>query len=188
MTNMSKPLQPPLSPLPSPQCFVTGRNPKGCAIVRKEHSLEWTHVDDNQTALSVVYTTSSFPVKLAGDRDIHGHDALMEKGFGLSNPNGSVIRYVEFCPGYACPMHRTLSFNMGIVIEGEVKMQLDSGETRVLKRGDVALQRATQHQWINPSCSEWARMLFVLQDCASFEVDGKEFKIELGTKAHRYHL
>ena len=186
--NMSKPLQPPLSILPNPHCYMTGHSTEGYAIIRKEYPLGWKHVDDDQTALSVVYTTSCFPVSLADDQDIRDHDALTNKGLGLTNPDGSVMRYVEFSPGYACPMHRTLSFDMGIVIDGEIEMQLDSGETRVLRRGDIALQRATQHKWVNASNSEWARMLFVLQDCASFEVDGKEVKTELGTNSHKYHL
>lgn len=185
---MSKHLQPPLSTMANPHCYITGHNTKGCSIIRKEYPLDWTHVDDDQTALSVVYTTSCFPVELADDQDVRDHDALMSQGIGLTNPDGSVIRYVEFSPGYACPMHRTLSFDMGIVVEGEVEMQLDSGETRVLRRGDIALQRATQHKWVNVSTSKWARMLFVLQDCASFKVDGKEVKTELGTKAHESHL
>lgn len=37
--------------------------------------------------------------------------------------------------------------------------QLDSGETRLLKEGDVLVQRGTMHAWKNPSTTESARML-----------------------------
>ncbi|RBR22531.1 hypothetical protein FVER53590_25055 [Fusarium verticillioides] len=38
-------------------------------------------------------------------------------------------------------MHRTLSIDYGVVIEGEMELVLDSGENRAMKRGDVAVQR-----------------------------------------------
>lgn len=50
-------------------------------------------------------------------------------------------------PGLLSPMHRTVSLDYGVVLEGEVELVLDSGETRVLKRGDVAIQRGTCHAW-----------------------------------------
>jgi hypothetical protein len=60
-------------------------------------------------AFSVVYSTSSFPPDLNGEADIAGHEKLMEKGVGLVNPGGTIIRCVDFKPGYACMMHRTQS-------------------------------------------------------------------------------
>lgn len=53
-------------------------------------------------------------------------------------------------------------------------MILDEGVTRVLRRGEVAVQRGTNHGWRNTSGSEWARMFFVLQDCERVVVGGKE--------------
>jgi quercetin dioxygenase-like cupin family protein len=70
-------------------------------------------------------------------------------------------------------MHRTVSLDYGVVIEGEVELVLDSGETRVLRRGDVAVQRGTMHAWRNTSRTEWARMMYVLQECKPVEVEGK---------------
>ncbi|TQS35146.1 hypothetical protein Golomagni_04442 [Golovinomyces magnicellulatus] len=74
----------------------------------------------------------------------------------------TVLRYVDFRPGSPPFMHRTQSLDYGIVIEGEIELILDSGETRTLKRGDVCVQRATMHAWRNNSETEWARMVFVL--------------------------
>jgi uncharacterized cupin superfamily protein len=78
-------------------------------------------------------------------------------------------------------MHRTQSLDYGIVLEGEVDMVLDSGERVAMKRGDVAVQRATQHQWVNKSDKDWARMMFVLQDCRPLVVGGREMAEDLGT-------
>jgi hypothetical protein len=55
-------------------------------------------------------------------------------------------------------------FGIGIVLEGKLDMVLDSGEAYKIRRGDVAVQRAIQHQGVNRSETEWTRMMFVLQD------------------------
>ena len=59
-------------------------------------------------------------------------------------------------------MHRTESVDYGIVIEGEITLILDRGET-LLKPGDVVVQRGTNHAWANRSGKN-ARMVFVLLD------------------------
>ena len=59
-------------------------------------------------------------------------------------------------------MHRTESVDYGIVIEGEITLILDRGES-LLKPGDVVVQRGTNHAWANRS-GKVARMVFVLLD------------------------
>ncbi|KAK6857101.1 hypothetical protein PG995_007288 [Apiospora arundinis] len=170
-----------LSDLAQQRRFVTAHNEEGKAVVHSQQDLEWRAYDAEQLAFSVVYTTSASPPDLNGDKDILIHQGVMESGqLGLVNPNGSVLRYVDFKPGYRCGMHRTQSLDYGIVMEGNIQMVLDSGETHDLKRGDIAIQRATQHQWVNKSQTEWARMLFVLQECAPLYVGGQEFGEDLG--------
>jgi hypothetical protein len=71
----------------------------------------------------------------------------------------------------------------GVVLEGEVELILDSGETRVMKRGDVSVQRGTNHAWKNVTpdkidkegkkIGQWARMLYVLLPAEEIEVEGK---------------
>lgn len=59
-------------------------------------------------------------------------------------------------------MHRTQSIDYGVVIEGEMTLVLDKGET-LLKPGSVVIQRGTNHAWANRS-GKMCRMLFVLID------------------------
>lgn len=70
-------------------------------------------------------------------------------------------------------MHRTVSLDYGVVLEGELELVLDSGESRILKKSDMAVQRGTTHLWRNRSKTEWGRMLFVVQEAKPIEVDGK---------------
>ena len=78
-------------------------------------------------------------------------------------------------------MHRTVSLDYGIVLEGEVELVLDSGEVRAMKAGDVAIQRGTNHAWRNMSDSKWARMIYILQPSTPLEVAGKLLGEELET-------
>ena len=77
-------------------------------------------------------------------------------------------------------MHRTQSLDYGIVLEGSIELVMDSGERKLMQRGDVAVQRATMHAWKNVSETEWGRMIFVLQDCQKLEIGGKALKEDLG--------
>ncbi|KAK3315997.1 hypothetical protein B0H66DRAFT_478899 [Apodospora peruviana] len=171
----------PISTLPQLHRYITGHNAEGKAIVHSHNDFEWQAYDDDQLAFSVPYTTSQFPPDLNDDADVTNHLAVVGGGkLGLVHPRGTVFRCVDFAPGYACGMHRTQSLDYGIVLEGQVDMVLDSGEVHPLKRGDVAIQRATQHQWVNKSKTEWARMMFVLQDCKPLVVNDQEMKEDLG--------
>ena len=61
-------------------------------------------------------------------------------------------------------MHRTETIDYGIVLDGEITLVLDGGETR-LKAGDVVVQRGTSHAWANRSGRN-CRMAFILIDGA----------------------
>ncbi|KAI7126216.1 hypothetical protein KC352_g32041, partial [Hortaea werneckii] len=127
--------------------------------------------------------TTQFPADLNSNADIQSHDAKMAAAggkLGLVSGGGTVLRYVDFAPGYECMMHRTQSVDYGIVLEGTIVSVLDSGEEQEMKRGDVMVQRATMHAWKNPSRTEWARMIFCLQDCKPVYVGGQRFGEDLG--------
>jgi quercetin dioxygenase-like cupin family protein len=59
------------------------------------------------------------------------------------------------------------------VVQGEVEMILDSGETRRLLPGDIAVQRAVNHAWRNVSRTEWARITAFVIPVVPVEVAGE---------------
>ncbi|MBK8286535.1 MAG: cupin domain-containing protein [Ahniella sp.] len=67
-------------------------------------------------------------------------------------------------------MHRTETIDYGIVLEGEITLILDIGET-VVRQGDIVVQRGTNHGWANRSAKN-CRIAFILID-GKFE-DGLE--------------
>jgi quercetin dioxygenase-like cupin family protein len=61
-------------------------------------------------------------------------------------------------------MHRTQTIDYGIVLEGELVLIVDKGETLV-KAGDIVIQRGTNHAWANRSGKN-CRIAFILIDGA----------------------
>ena len=59
-------------------------------------------------------------------------------------------------------MHRTRSLDYVIVLSGEIEMMMDD-QTLTLKAGDILVQQATNHAWINRG-KELARVAVVLID------------------------
>ena len=60
-------------------------------------------------------------------------------------------------------MHRTRSLDYAIILSGEIDMMLDDDGDVHLKPGDVIVQQATNHAWVNRG-KEPCRILFVLMD------------------------
>ncbi|OOF92850.1 hypothetical protein ASPCADRAFT_152513 [Aspergillus carbonarius ITEM 5010] len=170
------------SPLPPSTRHITTHDPTtGQATIHSSTPAQFTTIEQGAFTFSVPYTTSTFPADLNNDVDIHTHESLLQTGnLGLVNPNGTVCRVVDFAPGKTPLMHRTQSLDFGVVLEGEIVMELDSGESRVLKKGDIAVQRGTMHAWRNPSPDQWVRMLFVLQESLPVTVGGKNLGEDLG--------
>ncbi|RKF62046.1 putative cupin domain-containing protein [Erysiphe neolycopersici] len=171
-------LFPERSGLPQFHRHITTHSKKGKSIFDGSipSAAKWQHIcpipnKSPMVSFFLAYTTFGFPVDMNPPKDGSSNQPLdielyREK---LTNPpdelsydNASVLRYVDFAPATPPFMHRTQSIDYGIVIEGEIELILDSGEKRLLKRGDSCIQRATMHAWRNTSDTEWARMVFVL--------------------------
>jgi hypothetical protein len=74
--------------------------------------------------------------------------------FAIMPATGHLMRIIEIYPpsmgGKRTVMHRTRTLDYAVVIEGEVVLVLDDGET-VLGPGSVVVQRGTDHAWENRS-------------------------------------
>lgn len=107
-------------------------------------------------------------------------DGALKPVFSGSSHNqngGSVLRIVDFPPGIQSPMHRTQSIDYGIVLWGEIEVELDSGEKRTLKQSEVCVQKGTNHLWRN-NTKEWTRVAYVLLDAKPIFIDGKRLEDE----------
>ncbi|MBE0558621.1 MAG: cupin domain-containing protein [Proteobacteria bacterium] len=119
---------------------VTGHNQEGKSIVKWDTGIEAKPGRDRFEKVDL-WATDSLPVRLTED-----DPATWELGTTMAN--GSVFRFCRYEPGVAERWHRTDSLDYGIVLSGEIDMQLDEGEVH-LKAGDVVVQRGTIHNWVN---------------------------------------
>lgn len=178
-----------MQPLPPFKRVVTGHDIGGSAFAALvgtvPHSFALAAVPG--TVFHEVWNSSASPVVLDNGGDPTGRPLQLSP-----DPLGSVIRVVDIPPdnlqapisaqhaaavfaeiGQASAgtasanarhslMHRTQTLDYGIVTEGEVWLVLES-EDVLLRRGDVVVQRGTNHAWSNRTDS-MARMVFILLD------------------------
>lgn len=176
----------PRSSLPEMHSHITTHDETTSkAVYHSSTPLDWHSWDPggNDIIYSVPYTTSPHPAILADEADIKAHEQLMASGGykSVKALNGSSLRLLDLPPGYKGVMHRTVSLDYGIVLEGKVEILLDGeGETRVLERGDITVQRGTMHALHNPSSSQWARFVSVVLDIKKVVVGGKELEEQWG--------
>ena len=150
--------------LPKNYRFITDHDDTGKAIFSSKIPEELPCQDIGIARFYLGYTTSEYPVQMSNDTDINKYETYLENKPGIVIPGGTVMRIVDCPPASLSPMHRTVSLDYGVVLFGEMALELDSGERRVMGQGDVAVQRGTNHAWRNLSDTKWARMLYVLQE------------------------
>ena len=136
--------------------------------------------------VSNIWVTAETPAAIAAPDRVPRHRGIAPP------PRGTILRVIDYPPDAKDPaerrrqlaatfgalypdaehhiddkhpgMHRTLTVDYAIVLEGEIVAMLDDGET-VLRAGDILVQRGTNHAWANRS-DRVARICFVLIDAA----------------------
>jgi mannose-6-phosphate isomerase-like protein (cupin superfamily) len=179
-----------LSNSPKPlRRVVTGHAADGRAIVLFDDNTPNT-ISRPDTGISAhwVWTTDQAPANIHVTTDA----SAPRKGLTPA-PMGSIFRVVDFPPTPATgkgadedfrkslglhdesgkrrparhpQMHATETIDYAIVLEGKVDMMLDD-EVVTLSAGDVVVQQATNHAWINHG-PDMCRIAFVLIDSKPF--------------------
>ncbi|KAJ8129630.1 hypothetical protein O1611_g4003 [Lasiodiplodia mahajangana] len=160
--------------LRNPIRYITGHNSRGDSVF-----LQTDHGDHRDIMLggigaqNIFYSSGSNPIDLNGNVD-------------LEFAKQKVVRMIDFSPGGASDLHRALCLGIGTVCEGEVELTLGSGEKRILRPGDVSINRGAMHKWRNVSNEKPARMLFTMLDVEPIVVNGKTLEFEMGELMNEY--
>jgi quercetin dioxygenase-like cupin family protein len=151
-----------MGPMPTvPRRVVTGHDEQGSSVFLQDGPPPVARTAPDGAYFFELWNTDAVPAAIAAtepeptERDLTVPPA----------PGGTKIRINEFPPGVISPTHRTETVDYGIVLEGEVVLVLDHEQERVLKPGDVVVQRGTDHRWENRA-DRVARMAFILVDGA----------------------
>ena len=165
---------------------VTGHDDNGKAIIERDGAAPNVRVREGAGFVStLLWVTDETPVN-AGLRIDRA-----DRTIAVAPPaNGSILRIVDFppvtpevdsidsaalrramgvdhggpagAPSRHAYMHRTKSVDYGIILSGEIDMLLDDSEVH-LKAGDIVIQQATNHAWVNRS-PDFCRIAFILID------------------------
>ncbi len=154
------------SGLPPVQRVVTGHNAQGRAVFKSEDVSPTRLIPGGDASFLLIWTTDSVPADNNDESDGRTRDA------GITLNHGSVIRIVDMLPGKASPMHRTNSIDYGIVLEGEIELELEDGACRTIRQGGIIVQRGTNHLWRNTT-DKVTRIAFVLIEAPAYLHQGK---------------
>ncbi len=154
------------SGLPAIQRVVTGHNEKGRAVFKSEDVTPTKMIPSGDASFLLVWTTETVPADNNDETDGRLRDA------GLTLNQGSVIRIVDMLPGKESPMHRTNSIDYGIILEGEIELELEDGAKRTVRQGGIIIQRGTNHLWRNTS-DKVTRIAFILIEAPAYLHKGK---------------
>lgn len=119
-----------------------------------------------QASLCYIYSTPpSFASDSNGDLTHYLATASSGPPYHFPAAGASFVTYMEFDPnpeqeeGF---WHRTQTVDYIVVLEGDLELSLDGGQKRVVRKGDVIVQRAPMHKWKNLSRTQSARYVAVL--------------------------
>jgi hypothetical protein len=93
------------------------------------------------------------PASTPAPADLQGDDLAREMEAKVP---GAASHYDPDRPG----MHTTQSVDVGVVLDGQLVLELDDGEV-LLGPGDVIVQNGTRHAWRNPG-DRYCTMAFVM--------------------------
>jgi hypothetical protein len=149
--------------------IVTGHHADGRSTVLMDGPAPNVKQRQAGNASTLLWVTDGSPAGVSG----HADGAAREIGVPPP-PRGSIFRLAEFPPGFGTSLpgkevlkdlaiasdvlpghrhpdpgvHRTRTIDYVVVLEGEISLLLDDSELH-LKAGDVVVQQATNHAWIN---------------------------------------
>ena len=160
--------------LPPIQRVVTGHDANGRACFKSEDVREPQPIPTGDANFLLLWTTETVPADNNDETD--GRD----RNVGTTLKGGSAFRIVDMLPGGESPFHRTNSIDYGIVLEGEVELELEDGRKKTVRKHGVIIQRGTNHLWRN-NTDQICRIAFILIEAPAYLHNGQpleEYKPE----------
>jgi quercetin dioxygenase-like cupin family protein len=162
----------PASGLGPVQRVVTGHDSAGRAVFASEDFAPTEVIPSGDAAFLLMWTTETVPADNNDESDGRNRE------IGLTLEGGSVVRVVDMLPGKESPMHRTNSIDFGIVIEGEIELELDDGVKKTIRQGGLIVQRGTMHLWRNTT-DKVCRIAFVVIQASPYRHNGQPLEERL---------
>jgi quercetin dioxygenase-like cupin family protein len=139
---------------------VTGHDERGVAKALIDDVAANSKSSPTGIVSTLVWSSDATPARIAvGERA----EDMGARILGTAPPSrGSRFAVIDFPPRTSGRMHRTDTIDYVMMVEGELEMLLDDSSVTIAK-GDVMVQRGTNHEWRNNGDVP-ARAAFVLLD------------------------
>jgi quercetin dioxygenase-like cupin family protein len=146
----------------TPRRIVTGHDDQGRSIVLSDGPTPTSRDLPTGVTFHEIWSTGDTPAPIDPAETSEPTDGPLRVPPAA---RGTIVHVIDMPPRSGAPMHRTRSIDYGIVLDGEVYLELDDGTETRLAAGDMVVQRGTAHGWSNRSDGV-TRMLFVMVDGA----------------------
>lgn len=101
------------------------------------------YCDRGGYAVSWTYAVNECPAVLTDNKDLNGFfsddpqstNSVLHTGSRIVNGSGITFNTTNFAPGTETVMHRTVSLDVVVLVEGELELELDSGDKVSMKPG-----------------------------------------------------
>lgn len=122
--------------------YITGHDPSGASKTIASPNL--LYLDRGGYAISRTYALADVPTQIEHGQDLVAYMSSNGEYYPTSFTHGGSQPVVpggvnflqgDFGPGATTPMHRTVSVDFVVVVEGELVLELDSKEKTYLKAG-----------------------------------------------------
>lgn len=131
----------------------------------------------------ILYASHTKEVDLSKESDIDQYADARVNGMPpglIAPPQGFSSSIITMGPGAESPLHRTMTLDVVVILEGVVELHLDSGESKTLRAGDSTIQRGTLHKWINvtPGGGKLRMLGTVISVQGPIEIGGQKLDAE----------
>lgn len=133
---------------------ITGHDPNGTALFTSDDTLSpydpttapdfSTPTADSNFGVIQIHRSRGFPVD--NQRPFSEPNKTLVP---LADTKGPSCRVLDLPPADAGWMHRTLSLDYAVILQGTVGLVTDGGAEKVLNAHDVVVCRGTNHEWVN---------------------------------------
>jgi hypothetical protein len=163
------------SAVTKPRRVVTGHDDRGTSVVLSDGAPPQHHPMNGVDVGADFFEMWSTPDTVPELTSVEAREPN-EREFTIMPATGHLLRIIDLYPPHAggkrTVMHRTQTLDYAVVIEGEVVLMLEDSEV-VLKKGDVVVQRGTNHAWENRSAAVARLAFFHIRADFSQELLGK---------------
>jgi quercetin dioxygenase-like cupin family protein len=145
-----------ITTLSEPRVVVTTHNADGTSVFQSDQKLKpFSPFGPNGSSFVIFDTRQSVPVSNQEE------PKNLVSTLPRCPPTGVNFCISHYPPRFSVPMHRTLSLDYAIVMSGEIVLELDSGEEKIVKAGEYIIQGGVNHAWHNRT-DEVCRVAFVM--------------------------